>query len=96
MNNRSRRTIQNLEKICNQYLDGHYKLGIIDIHQHPEMAKSEQVTAIPILIKNFPAPLRKFIGDLTEKEKVLVGLDLISSAEKNTDSAAQAGIDSDG
>jgi circadian clock protein KaiB len=87
MNNRSIRVIQNLEEICTQHLDGRYKLELIDILKHPEMAKHEQIIAIPTLIKNFTVPLRKFIGDLTEKERLLVGLDLVSSAEKNTDRA---------
>jgi circadian clock protein KaiB len=86
MNNRSTRAIQSLQEICSQHLEGRYKLEIIDIHQHPELAKSEQIIAIPTLIKNIPPPLRKFIGDLTNKERLLVGLDLVSSAEKNSDS----------
>ena len=73
----SMRAIQNLEQICQQYLDGHYQLEIIDIYQHPEVIREEQIIAAPTLVKKLPLPLRRFIGDLSDKEKILVGLDIL-------------------
>jgi circadian clock protein KaiB len=73
----SLRAIQNIRDICQEHLDGRYDLEVIDLYQHPELGKSEQVIAAPTLIKKLPVPLRKFIGDLSEKEKILIGLDLV-------------------
>jgi circadian clock protein KaiB len=71
------RAINNLEEICRKHLDGRYELEIIDIYQQPELSKQEQIVAAPTLIKRLPVPLRRFIGDLSDSEKILVGLDLI-------------------
>ncbi len=70
------RAISNLRKICEQYLTGRYDLEIIDIYQQPVLAKGEQILAAPTLIKKLPEPLRRIIGDMSNKERVLLGLDL--------------------
>jgi circadian clock protein KaiB len=75
---RSVRAISSLEDICQHELQGRYQLEIIDIKEHPELAKGEDIIAAPTLIKMCPLPLRRLIGDLSDKEKVLVGLGLRS------------------
>src|SRR5512138_3022011 len=73
---RSVRAIENLKKICDAHLKGRYRLEIIDVYQQPELAAKEQLVVAPTLIKQLPLPLRTFIGDLSETDKILVGLDL--------------------
>ena len=68
--------IKNIKKICEEYLEGQYELEVIDLYQKPCLAKDEQIVAAPTLIKKLPLPLRRIIGDLSNKEKVLLGLDL--------------------
>jgi circadian clock protein KaiB len=75
---RSERAIVNIRKICESNLKGNYELEVIDISQHPEIAKEVQLIAAPTLIKKLPLPLRRFIGDMSETERLLVGLDLRS------------------
>jgi circadian clock protein KaiB len=69
--------ITNLKKICEEYLEGQYELEVIDLYQKPSLAKDEQIIAAPTLIKKLPLPFRRIIGDMSNKEKVLLGLDLI-------------------
>lgn len=73
---RSERAIANLRRICEQELDGMYDLQIIDVLERPQLAEDEKILATPTLIKNLPPPLRRIIGDLSDTEKVLLGLDL--------------------
>lgn len=73
---RSRRAIMNLDDICKQYLKGHYDLEIIDVFQKPTLAKDEQIIAAPTLIRKLPLPIRRIVGDLSNREAVLLGLDL--------------------
>jgi circadian clock protein KaiB len=73
---RSRKAIENITAICEEHLKGRCDLEVIDIFKRPVLAREEQIFATPTLVKRLPAPLRKFIGDLSEREKVLVGLDL--------------------
>jgi circadian clock protein KaiB len=73
---RSVRAIGNIKKICDTHLAGRYELEVVDIYQQPALAQGEQIIAVPTLIKKLPAPLRTFIGDLSDTEKVLFGLDL--------------------
>ncbi len=75
---RSTRAISNIKKICDEYLNGRYNLQVIDVYQQPALAKGEQIIAAPTLIKKLPLPIRRFIGDLSNKEKILMGLDLRS------------------
>ena len=72
----SLRAIENLKRICEENLEGRYELEVIDIYQQPVLAQDEQIIAVPTLIKQLPRPLRRFIGDLSQTEKILVGLDL--------------------
>ncbi|MFO7659162.1 MAG: circadian clock KaiB family protein [Bacteroidales bacterium] len=74
--NRSILAITNLQKICQEYLEGRYELEVIDLFKHPSLAKDEQIIAAPTLIKKLPLPFRRIIGDMSNKEKVLFGLDL--------------------
>jgi circadian clock protein KaiB len=73
---RSARCILNLRRFCEQRLAGRYKLKVIDIYQQPELARVEQIIAAPTLIKKFPLPARKLVGDLSDQERVRIGLDL--------------------
>ena len=73
---RSVLALTNLKKICEEYLEGLYELEVIDLFQHPFLAKDEQIIAAPTLIKKLPLPFRRIIGDMSNKEKVLLGLDL--------------------
>jgi len=68
--------IQNIRKICEEHLKGRCDLEVIDIYQQPTLAKGEQVVAVPTLIKKLPLPLRRFIGNLADEERILFGLDL--------------------
>ena len=70
------RAINNIKSICEKYLKGNYVLEIIDVYQHPELAKKEQIIALPTLIKKRPAMERRLVGDMSETEKVLRGLGL--------------------
>jgi circadian clock protein KaiB len=73
---RSILAITNLKKICEEYLEGRYELEVIDLYQMPRLAKDEQIIAAPTLIKKLPLPFHRIIGDMSNKEKVLIGLDL--------------------
>jgi circadian clock protein KaiB len=68
--------VKNINQICEQHLNGLYSLEIIDIYQHANLARDEQIVAVPTLIKRLPHPLRRLIGDLSDQDKVLFGLDL--------------------
>ena len=78
---RSVEAITNIKKICEEYLEGLYELEVIDLYQMPSLAKDEQIIAAPTLIKKLPLPFRRIIGDMSNKEKVLLGLDLIKVTE---------------
>jgi circadian clock protein KaiB len=77
MTTRSARAIENLNTFCGKYLAGHYELQVIDVYQQPELARTEQIVAVPTLIKKLPLPLRRLIGDMSDEERVLVGLDIL-------------------
>ncbi|WP_243374703.1 circadian clock KaiB family protein [Geotalea sp. SG265] len=66
----------NLKKICEEHLAGQYRIEIIDLLVHPELAKGDQILALPTLVRKLPEPVKKIIGDLSNTEKVLVGLDI--------------------
>lgn len=82
MTPKSINAIENIRKICEANLKGRYELEVIDIYQQPEFAKKEEIIAAPTLIKKLPLPLRKFIGDMSNKEKILIGLDLVPKKKK--------------
>jgi circadian clock protein KaiB len=66
----------NLKKICADHLEDKYRIELIDLLENPQLARGDQIVAIPTLVRNLPAPMRKIIGDLSNTERVLVGLDL--------------------
>ena len=66
----------NLKKICAEYLDNRYQIEMIDLLENPQLARGDQIVAIPTMVRNLPEPVRKIIGDLSNTERVLVGLDL--------------------
>jgi circadian clock protein KaiB len=74
---RSARAIRNIRAICEEYLEGHYDLEVIDIYQHPEHVRAEQIIVTPTLVKQSPRPVRKLIGDLSDTARVLAGLDIV-------------------
>ena len=77
MTTRSSRAVNNLRTICDEYLEGRYELEVIDIYQQPALTKGEQIVAAPTLIKKFPLPTRRIIGDMSNREQVLLGLNLV-------------------
>ncbi len=78
----AREAILNITHICQEHLQGRYSLEVIDVYQKPALARDEQIVAAPTLIKKLPAPLRRLIGDLSDRQKVLFGLDLKQKSEK--------------
>lgn len=73
---RSARAIANIKEICEEHLKGLYDLQVIDLYQQPLLAEGEQIIAVPTLIRKLPQPLRRIIGDLSDRERVLIGLDI--------------------
>ena len=82
MTPRSIQAISNLKKICEEHLRGRYELEIVDIYQQPELGREAQLVAAPTLIKKLPLPVRKLIGDMSNEERVLVGLN-VERGKKN-------------
>ncbi|WP_208745822.1 circadian clock protein KaiB [Pedobacter kyonggii] len=68
--------LENLKKLCEEHLKGKYSIEVIDLLEKPQLAEGDQIFAIPTLVKKVPEPVRKIIGDLSNEEKVLVGLDI--------------------
>ncbi|WP_214073035.1 circadian clock protein KaiB [Mucilaginibacter sp. dw_454] len=73
---RSATALRNLKEYCEEHLVGQYSLEVVDLLKNPQLAEGDQILAIPTLVKKVPEPVRKIIGDLSDKEKVLVGLDI--------------------
>jgi circadian clock protein KaiB len=67
----------NLKNICEEHLAGHYKIEVVDLLINPTLARGDQILAIPTLVRKLPEPVRKIIGDLSNTERVLIGLDLL-------------------
>lgn len=80
---RSLAALANLKRICDQYLDGRYELKVIDLMKDPQLAQGDQILAIPTLVRNLPTPILKIIGDLSNMDRVLVGLDLRQPASNS-------------
>ena len=72
----------NLKKICDQYITGKYHIEVVDLLKNPTLAKGDQILAVPTLVRKLPVPIRKILGDLSDTERVLVGLDLRPMDEK--------------
>ena len=77
----SERAIVNIRRICEEHLQGRYDLEVVDISEHPTLAQGEQIIAAPTLIKKLPLPLRRFIGDMSQTERILLGLDLRNATD---------------
>ncbi len=73
---RAERALENLERICSEYLAGAYRVVVIDILKTPHLARGDQIVAVPTLVRNIPTPMRRIIGDLSNTERVLIGLDI--------------------
>jgi circadian clock protein KaiB len=73
---RSMTAFENLKKICEEHLAGQYHIEVIDLLEQPQLAQGDQIIALPTLVRKLPVPIRKIIGDLSNTERVLVGLDL--------------------
>jgi circadian clock protein KaiB len=69
--------LENLKKICEEYLEGRYQIQVVDLLENPQLASGDQILAIPTLVRKLPLPIRKIIGDLSNTERVLIGLDLV-------------------
>ena len=79
---RSRTALINLKKICEDHLTDGYSIEVIDLLEHPQLSKGDQILAIPTLVRRLPKPMRKIIGDLSDTQRVLVGLDLRCADEE--------------
>ena len=79
---RSAAALDNLEAICEQHLAGRYRIEVVDLLQHPQLAKGDQIVAVPTLVRRLPPPMKRIIGDLSNADSVLVGLDLRSRTRK--------------
>lgn len=77
---KSIRAIGNLKRICEEHLSGRYTIEVIDLVQQPQLARSDQIVALPTLVRRLPPPLKKIIGDLSNEDRVLVGLEVRSRA----------------
>lgn len=77
---KSMQALQNLQKICEEHLAGRYRIEVIDLHKHPKLAKQDEIVAIPTLVRKLPDPIRRVIGDLSNIEKALIGLQLVPAS----------------
>ena len=73
---RSLAALANIQKICDEHLEGRYRIEVIDLLEHPQLARGDQILALPTLVRKLPEPIRKLVGDLSNTERALVGLDL--------------------
>jgi circadian clock protein KaiB len=73
---KSKVAVENIQRVCEEHLKGRYSLEVIDIHLHANLARDEQIVAVPTLIKQLPQPLQRLVGDMSDLNKVLFGLDL--------------------
>jgi circadian clock protein KaiB len=73
---RSLAALANLQKICDEHLEGRYRIEVIDLLERPQLARGDQILALPTLVRKLPEPIRKLVGDLSNTERALVGLDL--------------------
>jgi circadian clock protein KaiB len=73
---KSLRAISNLNRICKEHLEGRYSIQVIDLLEHPQLAAGDQILALPTLVRRLPEPVKKILGDLSNEDRVLVGLDI--------------------
>ena len=88
---KSMAALSNLKRICTDHLNGRYELEVIDLMKDPQLAQGDQILAIPTLVRNLPIPIRKIIGDLSNVDRVLVGLDLRGADRKLQKNSAVPG-----
>lgn len=74
---RSRVALANIKAIANEHLNGRYRLAVVDLYQQPERAREHEIIAVPTLVKRLPSPLRRLIGDLSDEDRVMIGLDIV-------------------
>ncbi len=79
---KSLRAFANLRQLCDEHLAGRYRIEVVDLIEHPQLAAGHQIVAVPTLVRELPPPLRKIIGDLSDSDKTLVGLDLRPAGEQ--------------
>ena len=79
-NSKSIAAFRNLEQLCEDHLAGRYRIEVVDLMKTPQLAKGDQILALPALVRQLPMPIRKVVGDLSDKERVIVGLDLRARA----------------
>lgn len=79
---RSASALRNLEAVCEEHLAGRYRIEIVDLVKQPQLARGDQIVALPTLVRRLPPPMKKIIGDLSNKERLLVGLDLRRSPRR--------------
>jgi circadian clock protein KaiB len=77
---KSVKALANLKAMCEEHLAGKYQIEVVDLVETPQLARSDQILAIPTLVRRLPSPIRKIIGDLSNSERVLVGLDIVSGS----------------
>ena len=81
---KSLRAINNLNRICKEHLEGKYSIQVIDLLEHPQLAAGDQILALPTLVRRLPEPVKKILGDLSNQERVLVGLDIRSLPQERS------------
>jgi circadian clock protein KaiB len=74
--------LRNLEEFCEEHLPGRYKIEVVDLLEHPQLARGDQIFALPTLVRRLPPPMKKIIGDLSNQERLLVGLNLRRAASR--------------
>lgn len=84
---RSIEAFANLKRICEEHLKGSYKIVIIDLLKNPQLAKGDQIVAVPTLVRQLPPPMKRLIGDLANTERVLIGLDIKPASKKRSEQA---------
>ena len=81
---KSIRAFENLKRLCDEHLDGRYQIEIVDLLENPVLARGDQILAVPTLVRRLPEPIKKIIGDLSNSERVLVGLDIRPSKPRES------------
>jgi circadian clock protein KaiB len=79
--------LRNLEDVCEEHLPGRYRIEVVDLLKHPQLARGDQIVALPTLVRRLPPPMKKIIGDLSNQERLLVGLDLRRSSPRRQGTA---------
>lgn len=86
------RAVEALKAVCDEHLEGRFELQVVDVYQQPVLARDEQIIALPTLVKSLPAPMRRILGDLSDKQRLLVGLDLKPKADEKARRASKKKI----